>query len=129
MSRHTERTDPLRFSVCRPRHDVTMLMVVGEIDLATAPRFRAELTRGCLRHTTTLVLDLSPVTFLAAAGLSVLVEAQAEAARAHRRIILIANVRSVGRAMEITGLSTGFHRVGSLDAALADIAPGYDETA
>ncbi|MEU2030455.1 STAS domain-containing protein [Nocardia amamiensis] len=129
MSRHTERTDPLRFSVCRPRRDVTLLMVVGEIDLATAPRLRAELTRGTLCHTRTLVLDLSPVTFLAAAGLTVLVEAQAEAARAHRRIILITKVRSVDRAIEITGLSGGFHRVRSLDAALADSAPGYDETA
>ncbi|WP_084496691.1 STAS domain-containing protein [Nocardia amamiensis] len=129
MSRHTERTDPLRFSVCRPRRDVTLLMVVGEIDLATAPRLRAELTRGSLCHTRTLVLDLSPVTFLAAAGLTVLVEAQADAARAHRRIILITKVRSVDRAIEITGLSAGFHRVRSLDAALADSAPGYDETA
>jgi anti-sigma B factor antagonist len=129
MSLHTKRADPLRFSVCRPRRDVTLLVVVGEIDLATAPGFRTELTRvsGC--RTSTLVLDLSPVTFLAAAGLTVLVEAHAEAVRSHRRIVLITEVRSVERAIEITGLSAGFHRVGSLEAALADIAPGYDETA
>ncbi|MGY5305916.1 STAS domain-containing protein [Nocardia gipuzkoensis] len=129
MSRHTEWIDPLRFSVCRPRHDVTMLMVAGEIDVATAPRFRAELACAFLRRAATLVLDLSPVTFLAAAGLSVLVEAQTEATRSRHRIVLITTVRPVDRAIEITGLADRFHRVASLDAALVDLSPGYDETA
>ncbi|WP_174185173.1 STAS domain-containing protein [Nocardia barduliensis] len=129
MSRHTERTDPLRFSVCRPRRDVTMLMVAGDIDVATAPRLRAELVGTYLRRAATLVLDLSPVTFLAAAGLSVLVEAQTEATRARRRIVLITTVRPVDRAIEITGLADRFHRVSSLDAALVQLSPGYDETA
>ncbi|MEW1738793.1 STAS domain-containing protein [Nocardia beijingensis] len=129
MSPHTERTDPLRFSVCRPRRDVTVLLVAGEIDVATAPRFRAELSRACSRPAATLVLDLSPVTFLAAAGLSILVEAQAEATRSRRRMTLITTVRPVDRAIEITGLADLFHRVSSLDAALIDLAPDYDETA
>ncbi|MFI9409915.1 STAS domain-containing protein [Nocardia gamkensis] len=129
MSRHAEWTDPLRFSVCRPRRDVILLMVEGEIDAATAPRFRAELAGACLRPAATLVLDLSPVTFLAAAGLSVLVEAQAEAARSRRRLMLITMVRPVDRAIEVTGLAGRFHRVPSLVAALVGPAPGYDETA
>ncbi|WP_280493384.1 STAS domain-containing protein [Nocardia asiatica] len=129
MSRHTERTDPLKLSVCRPRRDVTMLMVAGDIDVATAPRLRAELAGAYLRRAATLVLDLSPVTFLAAAGLSVLVEAHTEAARARRRIVLITTVRPVDRAIEITGLADRFHRVSSLDAALVQLSPGYDETA
>lgn len=128
MSRHAEWTDPLRLSVCRPRRDVILLMVEGEIDAATAPRFRAELA-ACLRPAATLVLDLSPVTFLAAAGLSVLVEAQVEATRYRRRLVLITMVRPVDRAIEVTGLAGRFQRVPSLDAALVGLAPGYDETA
>ncbi|MEU2042174.1 STAS domain-containing protein [Nocardia niwae] len=129
MSRHTERTAPLLFSVCRPRRDITMLMVAGDIDVATAPRFHAELSSAYLRRAATLVLDLSPVTFLAAAGLSVLVEAQAEAVRARRRMILITTVRPVDRAIDVTGLADRFHRVTSLDAALVVLGTGYDETA
>ncbi|MBF6163441.1 STAS domain-containing protein [Streptomyces gardneri] len=126
MFRDTERTGPLRFSVCRPRPDVTMLMVAGEIDVATAPRLRAQLASGPARRAAVLVLDLSPVTFLAAAGLSVLVEAQAEVTRTRRRMALITRVRPVDRVIEVTGLADRFHRVRSLEAALA---PGYDETA
>ncbi|MEU7764305.1 STAS domain-containing protein [Nocardia sp. NPDC049190] len=129
MSRHTEQSDPLQFSVCRPRQDVTLLMVGGEIDLATAPRLRAELTRVGGGRTATLVLDLSPVTFLAAAGLTVLVEAQAEAVRSDCRVLVITKERNVDRVLRITGLSTGFHLVGSVDAALAESAAGYGETA
>ncbi|MEU7628586.1 STAS domain-containing protein [Nocardia sp. NPDC049220] len=129
MSRHTERSDPLQFSMCRPRRDVTLLMVGGEIDLATAPRLRAELTSVGASRTETLVLDLSPVTFLAAAGLTVLVEAQAEAVRSHCRVLVITTARSVERVLGITGLSTEFHLVGSVDAALAESASGYGETA
>ncbi|MGK8489964.1 STAS domain-containing protein [Nocardia asiatica] len=97
--------------------------------VATAPRLRAELAGAYLRRAATLVLDLSPVTFLAAAGLSVLVEAHIEATRARRRIVLITTVRPVDRAIEITGLADRFHRVSSLDAALVQLSPGYDETA
>ncbi|MGW4330241.1 STAS domain-containing protein [Nocardia sp. NPDC004573] len=129
MSRHAEWAVPLQFSVCRPRRDVTMLMVAGDIDVATAPRFRAELSCAHLRRAATLVLDLSPVTFLAAAGLSVLVEAQTEATRARRRMMLITTKRPVDRAIDVTGLADRFQRVASLDAALVVLGHGYDETA
>ncbi|BDT98088.1 STAS domain-containing protein [Nocardia sputorum] len=129
MSRHAEWAVPLQFSVCRPRRDVTMLMIAGDIDAATAPSFRAELSCAYVRRAATLVLDLSPVTFLAAAGLSVLVEAQAEATRARRRMLLITTVRPVDRAIDVTGLADRFQRVASLDAALVVLGPGYDETA
>ncbi|WP_378733440.1 STAS domain-containing protein [Nocardia brasiliensis] len=124
-----EVTDVLRFSVCRPRRDIAMILVDGEIDLRTAPSFRDQLSRVFGARSAMVVLDLSPVTFLAAAGLRVLVDAQTQAEKTRRRMVLITKARCVDRALEVTGLAPSFHRVRSLDAVLADSAPGYEETA
>ncbi|MFI6047077.1 STAS domain-containing protein [Nocardia sp. NPDC051321] len=124
-----EVTDVLRFSVCRPRRNTAMMLVDGEIDLRTAPTFRDQLCRLFGGGAVTVVIDLSPVTFLGAAGLRVLVDAQAQAEKSRRRLILITTARCVDRALEVTGLAPSFHRVRSLDAALADTAVGYEETA
>lgn len=124
-----EVPDVLRFSVCCPRRDIAMMLVDGEIDLRTAPSFRDQLCRLFGAGPVLVVLDLSPVTFMAAAGLRVLVDAQTQAEKTRRRMVLITAVRCVDRALEVTGLASSFHRVRSLDAALADHAVGYEETA
>lgn len=124
-----EVTDALRFSVCCPRRDIAMMLVSGEIDLRTAPSFRDQLCRVFAAGPVLIVLDLSPVTFLGAAGLRVLVEAQRQAEKSRRRMVLITEARCVDRVLEITGLAPSFHRVRSLDAALAEAAVGYEETA
>ncbi|MFF3222948.1 STAS domain-containing protein [Nocardia suismassiliense] len=124
-----EVTEVLRFSVCRPRRDIAVMLVVGEIDLGTAPSFRDQLRRLFGDGAAMVVLDLSPVTFLGAAGLRVLVDAQTQAEKTRRRMVLITEARCVDRALEVTGLAPSFHRVRSLDAALADSSVGYEETA
>ncbi|MFE9580683.1 STAS domain-containing protein [Nocardia sp. NPDC006044] len=124
-----EVPDVLRISVCCPSHDIAVMLVHGEIDLRTAPGFRDQLCRLFGAGPVMVVLDLSPVTFLAAAGLRVLVEAQTQAEKTRRRMVLITAVRCVDRALEVTGLAPSFHRVRSLDAALAGYAVGYEETA
>ncbi|PXX69118.1 anti-anti-sigma factor [Nocardia tenerifensis] len=124
-----EVTDLLRFSMCFPRRNTTVMLVSGDIDLYTAPCFRAQLCRVFGAGPTMVVLDLSPVTFLAAVGLRVLVDAQAQAEKTRRRMILVAEARCVVRALEVTGLAPSFRRVRTLDAALSDRAVGYEETA
>ncbi|MEV4236304.1 STAS domain-containing protein [Nocardia sp. NPDC050408] len=114
----------IQFTVSRPRGDVTLVVVAGEVDLSTAPRLRDKLLRAFGSQGSIMVVDLSPVTFFAAAGLTTLVEAQAAAEKADRRMVLITTVRCVDRAIELTGLTTNFCRVGSLAAALADPTPG-----
>ncbi|WP_433658329.1 STAS domain-containing protein [Nocardia sp. CA-128927] len=124
-----EVADVLRFSVCCPRRNIAMMQVGGEIDLRTAPSFRDQLCRVFGAGPVLVVLDLSPVTFLGAAGLRVLVDAQRQAEKARRRMVLITEARCVDRALEVTGLAPSFHRVRSLGAALADGTVGYEETA
>jgi anti-anti-sigma factor len=122
----TGGADVIRICVSRPRGDVTMIEVTGEIDLCTAPSLRENLVRAFGFQSTTVVVDLSPVTFFAAAGVTALIEALAEAEKSSRRVFLIANGRSVGRVVQITGLPANLHCVDSLDAALDE---GYEASA
>jgi anti-anti-sigma factor len=124
--RATGGTDVIRFSVSHPRGDVTLIEVAGEVDLCTAPQLRERLLRACDFRDRIMVVDLSPVTFFAAAGVTTLIEVQVAVEKSDRRLFLIATCRCVGRVLDITGLSTRFRCVGSLDAALAD---GYGATA
>ncbi|WP_167464768.1 STAS domain-containing protein [Nocardia brasiliensis] len=127
--RSAEVADLLRFSVFRPRPDIAMMMVYGQIDLWTAPSFREQLARLISARSTLIVIDLSPVTFLSAAGLRVLFDAQMHLEKTCRRMVLITRARCVDRPIEVTGLAPSFHRVPSLDAVLADRGVGYEETA
>jgi len=65
----------LRLRVTRPALDTAVIAVRGELDATTAPRL-SELLMSRLRgNLCTVVVDLSTVEFLAAAGISVLVRA------------------------------------------------------
>ena len=60
---------------------VVILEVVGEVDMATAPRLRVEVSRLLDARPTALVIDLRGVTFFGSTGISMLVEAQHHARR------------------------------------------------
>ena len=53
----------------------TIVEVAGELDLATAPSLEKVLTRDGGMATGRVVVDVSPLTFMGVAGLSVLVDA------------------------------------------------------
>jgi anti-anti-sigma factor len=82
---------------------VTMLTVAGEIDMSTTPRLREYLTTVPDRDT---VLDLSGVTLLGAAGLTVLLELHHRLARADAQLVLAALSPGTLRALAATGLDT-----------------------
>jgi anti-sigma B factor antagonist len=84
-----------------------VVTVAGELDTLTAPDLRAALD-GALADPTCrrLVLDLSGVTFLSSAGLSVLVTTR-EDTRARSIELQLAGLtgnRAVRRPLELTGL-------------------------
>jgi len=58
--------------VDRPAKDVALIVLAGEIDMASAPRLSTTLHRELDHHLTMLVLDLTAVTDLGRAGLQVL---------------------------------------------------------
>ncbi|WP_309113206.1 STAS domain-containing protein [Saccharothrix sp.] len=60
---------------------VVVLEVVGEVDMATSPRLRAEVSRLLDTRPTVLVIDLRGVVFFGSTGISMLVEAEHHARR------------------------------------------------
>ena len=60
----------------RPRSDVYLVTLTGELDMATAPVVRDHLRRVATTRPAALVIDLTAVTFLGGAGLALLVEAR-----------------------------------------------------
>jgi anti-anti-sigma factor len=86
-----------------------MLIVRGEIDLATAPQLRNEL----LRHLTTaegLWLDLKGVTFMDSSGLHVLIASQRRADLLGAHLVIARASTAVEKVLEVTGAGPLFAR-------------------
>jgi len=103
--------------------DVVVVHVAGAVDMVTAPVVKAELTRAVLGDTTAVVVDLNSVSFLACAGLQVLVETR-DMARACQVVLRLAvRGRVVLRPMELTGLLDAFLVHPSVSDALVALTP------
>lgn len=98
--------------------NATILTVSGDLDLTTVGAFTADVAAVLhLCPTALVVLDLSRVRFLAAAGLSALMAAR-DKARSHGIAVrLVATQRAVLRPLEITALNIELPIFDSLTAA------------
>jgi anti-anti-sigma regulatory factor len=130
-------------SATAPRTGVIVVRAVGEIDLLTAPGWRRVLTavtrmlgsappqptraptdarRGPAHRAPRLVCDLSPVSFLGASGLSVLVDLAEHTSRAGIELCVVAGTRAVRRLLEFTALDRHLAVSPRLDSAVASTA-------
>jgi len=82
----------------------TVLVVTGELDLATAPKLRTALAEasGSVR------LDLGAVTFLDSSAISVLVDAKQRLDKAGGALVLHSLAGQTRRVLEIAGLEDFF---------------------
>lgn len=76
--------------------------VIGELDTHTAPQLAARL--GELDEGTQVVLDLSQMTFVSSAGLSVMLNAQRSFEQGGGSLRVTAPTDSVSRLIEISGV-------------------------
>ncbi|WP_020672847.1 STAS domain-containing protein [Amycolatopsis nigrescens] len=106
--RQTRRTgnELLRTDVRRAADGTVVVALSGELDLTTVPRLR-ELIRQRLRSASgLLVLDLGDLTFLASAGMSLLLETDLHArARGTELRIELGENEQVRRVLRLTGLA------------------------
>jgi anti-sigma B factor antagonist len=109
---------PLLISVDRPRPDVVVVRLRGDLDLLTAPLLR-EALRPLIHEPGTVLVNLTGVGFLGSAGLAELAGAQDGATGNGARLALVASGRAVVRPLEVTGLAELFQIFDSEDAALA----------
>lgn len=82
--------------------------IEGEVEFATAPRLRATLLDLAQDGATPVVLDLSGVSFLDSAGISLLIQAKKRLASAGSDLVLRRPQTSVRRVLEISGVTELF---------------------
>ena len=97
---------PVRCTTSRPRPDVCVAHLEGELDMATTPFVADRLRRLTATRPTALLVDLGGVTHLAAAGLTLLVTAMKNDDDIHGRlhVVGVTGNRPVERALRVAGL-------------------------
>jgi len=85
-----------------------VLTARGEVDLYTAPVLRSALDEAFDHDPSSIVVDLTGITFFASSGLSVLLAGLEEAKRRHCELRLAGCSRAVRRPLDIVGLGACF---------------------
>jgi anti-sigma B factor antagonist len=98
-------------------------VVAGEIDLCTAPVLRRALAEAERPAVEAIVVDLSEVEFLGAAGLSVLVAAARRAEARRRPFARVVRARALRRVLEVTGVGQELTSYPSLSDAVVACCP------
>jgi anti-anti-sigma factor len=88
--------------------NLVLVRVVGEVDNTTADTLSATLVdaEATVAPPAPVVVDLTGVSFLGAAGLSVLVDHHERCAAVGRALLIVPGSKAVRRAMAVTGLHT-----------------------
>ena len=102
-----------------------VVTVAGEVDLDTAPQLREQIFALPEEN---LVLDISGVRLLAAAGLRTLLEVQNRRARSGAQLVLVGPSTFVRRVLCVTGLEKALPITTSVDEAVAFLAGPAERT-
>jgi anti-sigma B factor antagonist len=96
---------------------VVVVTPVGEIDLLTAPQFRDAIYRASRKEPAAMIVDLTRVTFLASAGMNLLLAMHREVTRS-AQFGIVADAPTTSRPLTMTGIDriVGVYRL--LSAAL-----------
>ncbi|GAA3820666.1 MULTISPECIES: STAS domain-containing protein [Pseudonocardiaceae] len=124
MTPPSEQPPPVELSIRSHREadDGTLVIeVTGEVDLDTAPHLAAAIIECLDREASRgpCILDLTAVTFLDSAGLTVLLQATRHAGRRHASLPVVVDAnRPVIRPIEVTGLDDVLALYHTVDEAL-----------
>jgi anti-sigma B factor antagonist len=97
-----------------------VVTVGGEVDVATAPRLRAEIGALTLERGQLLVVDLAGVTFCDSSGISALIAARNVAEAAGAAVALAALPARLSRTFGLIGLADFFPTYPSAEDAFRD---------
>ena len=101
-------TSDAQFEATISEPGVPVLLVNGEIDVASAPEFHASLSDLIGQEPEVLIVDLSEVTFIDSTGLGVLVGAEKQMRDAGQALRLVVTQPQITRLLELTGLNEVF---------------------
>jgi anti-sigma B factor antagonist len=94
-----------------------VVAVAGEIDVYTSPVLQEQLVQVLRDGSSSIVLDLSEVTFLDSTGLGVLITGLKRCRSAEGDLVLVTAQPNVLKVLEITGLNDVFKVHDSVDDA------------
>ena len=86
------------------REGIFRIVLLGELDVSTAPRFNAALSDPRVRHSHTLVVDLSGLTFMDSTGLSAVLVGEMHARTRGQRFAVVRGPRHVQELFRLTGV-------------------------
>ena len=89
----------------------TCVRLIGELDVAVAPRAAEAIAQAERSRPATLELDLSSLAFMDSTGLRLLLSARQRALEAGRRLLLRRGPDAVQRVFEVTALAPLFEFV------------------
>ena len=101
---------------------VPVLSVAGEIDVYTAPRLRERLLDLAHGGNSSVVVDLTEVSFVDSTGLGVLVSGLKRFREGGGDLLLVVTQPQILKVLEITGLTTVF----SIHATAAEAVASRD---
>ena len=101
------------------RDDVGLVVLTGEVDISTAPRFKDDLVALVDEGVTHVVVDLIGVTFIDSTALGVLIGGVRRLHPGGGRLVLVATGRPVLRALTLTGLDKVFTICATREQAVA----------
>lgn len=105
----------LDITVRKASEDTAVVAVAGEIDVYTSPALQSRLVEVLRDGSSSVILDLSNVTFLDSTGLGVLITALKRCRSADGDLTLVTAQPNVLKVLEITGLNDVFQVRSSLD--------------
>jgi anti-sigma B factor antagonist len=108
----------LRLSVEEPLPGVRAIMVVGELDMLSAPTLQRCVQEELADGISGLILDLDKLTFIGSAGILVLVQTRDAAQRAQVPLRLVCNLYAVLRTLKICGVLDQFDIFDTLSNAI-----------
>ncbi len=108
------------FAIELERMDATTVVVAvhGEVDLFTAPEFKAHVAEAVRSGYDTLVIDFSEANFLDSSSLGVLIGAHRKQTRRGGSLIIACDQERILKVLRITGLDSVFRIVASVEDAL-----------
>jgi anti-sigma B factor antagonist len=102
---------------------VELLLVEGELDIATAPRLISVLNGAVQEALRSLVVDLSNVDFMDSTGLALLINAHRRLTRRRKGFAVICPPGPLWRVFEVTDMVDTLHVCPDRDTAWAAVAP------
>lgn len=111
--------DLLHVTVHRPDGGTEVLEAAGEVDLLSVAVLDDALVAALAREPALLVIDLTGVSFLASVGMTVLLKAHRDAGSGTKLRVVAPGRSTVGRALELTGLTEALAVTGTRADALS----------